>query len=134
MLDELYHSDTPITTFPSGEVSRIFAGKIQDNVWKKSFVSKAIQNQRDIVPVHFSGRNSALFYAIFLFRKLFFIKANIELILLPREMFRKRNKTIHITFGKPITYNELTKTKSHAEHADEIRKTVYNLRKNRSKI
>jgi putative hemolysin len=127
MLEELYKSNIPITTFPAGEVSRVFKGKIQDNEWKKSFVSKAIENQRDIVPVRFSGRNSGLFYSIFLFRKIFLIKANIELILLPREMFRKRNKKIEVTFGKPISYIDLKQAKSHSERVLEIRKTVYNL-------
>jgi putative hemolysin len=106
-LDELFHSQKAINTFPSGEVSRFYKFKVQDCDWKKSFVKKAEESDRLIVPVTFYGRNSILFYAIFIIRRLLFIQTNIELILLPREMFGKRKKTIRVHFGRPInTKNE----------------------------
>ena len=124
-LEKVYASDIPITHFPFGLVSRIYKCKIQDKDWKKSFVTKAISNQRDIVPIRFFGRNSNLFYTIYLFRQIFKIKANIELILLPRELFRKRGKTIKVSIAKPFHYQECSKTLSHWEWAQKVRLSVY---------
>ena len=125
-LEEVYHSDVPITHFPFGLVSRIYKFKVQDKHWKKSFVTKAISNQRDIVPIRFYGRNSKLFYAIYLFRQIFRIKTNIELMLLPRELFRKRGKTIKVKISRPIHYQEFNNSLSHWEWAQKVRSSVYN--------
>lgn len=128
-LEKLYTSDTPIVSFPAGLVSRIRKRKIQDVEWKKSFIKKAIENQRDIVPVKFYGRNSILFYTIFLVRQIFKINASIELSLLPREMFRKRNKTIKVKIAKSISYKEFNKASTHYEYAQMVRSVVYDLEK-----
>ncbi|MBI9052799.1 MAG: glycerol acyltransferase [Bacteroidales bacterium] len=126
-LDAVYNSDIPITHFPAGEVSRKYNGKIQDNKWQKSFITKSISSERDIVPLHFFGRNSRLFYFINRMRQIFGIKINIELLLLPREMFRKRNETIRVVIGKPISHKTFTEKSTHAEWAQKVRSQVYNL-------
>jgi len=129
-LEEVYNEDVPISHFPSGEVSRRYNGKIQDTVWQKSFITKAISSQRDIVPFFFYGRNSTLFYIIYMTRQFFGIKTNIELMLLPLEMFRKRNKTIKVKIGKPISYELFDKSFSHLEWAQKVRAQVYDLGQN----
>jgi putative hemolysin len=126
-LDEVYNSEVPITHFPAGEVSRRYNGKIQDAKWQKSFITKAISCKRDIVPFYFEGKNSGLFYLIFILRKIFGIKLNIELLLLPREMFKKRNKTIKLIIGKPIPYSMFDKSFSHNEWAQKVRSLVFDL-------
>ena len=128
-LEKTYQSNMPITHFPAGAVSRITAGKVQDDVWKKSFVKKAIQHKRDIVPIYIHGKNSNLFYSVYIIRRWFGISQNIELILLPSEMFKKRNKTIKINIGKPIPHSSLDKTASDSEWAQKIRNQVYQLKK-----
>jgi len=130
-LDEIYNSNTPITHFPAGEVSRKYSGLIQDAKWQKSFINKAISCKRNIVPIHFQGRNSRLFYFINSVRKFLGINLNLELLLLPREMFLKRNKTIVITIGKPISYLKYTSELSHFDWAQKVRSQVYSL-KNKS--
>lgn len=129
-LEKVYASDIPITHFPYGFVSRIDKFRIQDKDWKKSFVPKAISNQRDVVPIRFYGRNSNLFYTIYLFRKIFRIKTNIELMLLPRELFRKRGKTIKVKICRPFHYQEFDNSLSHYEWAQKVRSSVYNLDSN----
>lgn len=129
-LDKLYASDFPITNFPHGVVSRIYKGKIQDNDWQKSFITKAISHKRDVVPIRFYGRNSRLFYFINIFRQIFGIKTNIELALLPHEMFKKRNKTIKVKIGKPIPWQKFDKTLSHRDWAQKVRMHVYNFELN----
>ena len=130
-LDKIYKSDVPINHFPAGEVSRKYKGVIQDKDWHKSFISKAISEKRDIVPIFFHGGNSRLFYGIYSLRTFFRIKANIELILLPRELFNKRNKTIKVTIGKPISYLQLDESVPHNQLAAKVRSYLYQL-KNKS--
>lgn len=126
-LNEVYNSDVAIAHFPAGEVSRIYDGKIQDSPWQKSFVTKAISARRDVVPCYFAGSNSRLFYFWFRFRKLANIKTNLELALLPREMFKKRNKTIRLVIGKPIPYTRFDNSMTHHEWAQKVRQHVYKM-------
>jgi putative hemolysin len=128
-LDKVYNSNIPIAHFPAGLVSRIKNKKIMDSEWQKSFIPKAVKCQRDVVPIYFAGRNSRLFYAIFMFRKIFKIKTNIELMLLPRELFNKRNKTMKVVIGKPISYKSFDKTKTPNQWAQQIKTEVYKLNK-----
>jgi putative hemolysin len=131
-IDETYNSNEPITHFPAGIVSRLVKGKVRDLPWKKSFIAKAVSSKRDIIPFHFHGRNSRLFYAVFLFRKLFGIETVIELMLLPHEMFKKRNKTIRVTIGKPISHEMFDKSISNKKWAQKVRSHVYALGTNKS--
>jgi len=133
-LEQVFDSDIAITHFPSGEVSRFYNGKIQDCAWQKSFIYKSVSKKRDIVPFYFYGRNSILFYAIGILRKLLGIKINIELMLLPREMFNKRNKTIRGKIGKPIPYSTFDTSYSHQEWAQKVREHVYRMGKNKETI
>ena len=126
-LDETFKSDIPITHFPAGEVSRRYKWKVEDTVWQKSFISKSIANQRDIVPIFFYGKNSPLFYFIHRIRRIFGIKLFIELILLPREMFKKRNKKIKVRIGKPISYKMFDHSLTHNNWAKKVRSLVYEL-------
>ena len=127
-LDQLFNSEIPITHFPAGKVSRIRSLKVRDNKWHKSFVSKSVSCKRAVVPFYFYGRNSNLFYAVFLFRKTFGIKANLELALLPHELFNKRNKTIRVKIGTPISHQTFDKSKSPQEWTDYVQNTVYGLK------
>ncbi|HBK30605.1 MAG TPA: glycerol acyltransferase, partial [Porphyromonadaceae bacterium] len=94
-IQEAYRSDNQIITFPAGLCSRKQNGKIKDLPWMKSFVLKAIEHQRDIIPVHFKGKNSAFFYNFSAIRKFVGVKFNIELVYLPDEMFKNKNQTFH---------------------------------------
>jgi len=130
-LEKVYASDYPITHFPAGEVSRPYKKIVEDTVWQKSVVTKAIQHKRDIIPIYFHQTNSKLFLNIFKIRTFFRIKTNIELILLPREMFNKQNKTIFITIGKPISWQKFDKSKSHWDWAQKLREHIYKLEKDK---
>ena len=126
-LNELFESDNQVMIFPSGEVSRRKKGIISDPVWHKTFVSKAVQYKRDIIPVHISGRNSNMFYFIANLREFLGIKMFVESALLPREMMKQRNSTVTLTFGKVIPYTSLSGEKSPQEWAQYIKEIVYRL-------
>jgi len=125
LVDELFLSDKQIIIFPSGQVSRKKKGVIADSEWKKMFVTKARQYQRNVVPIFCSGRNSIFFYNLANLRKFLGIKFNIELLFLPHEMFKNKNSKINITVGKPISYKDFVNSKNDFEKAQEIRKIVY---------
>lgn len=127
-LEKTFSSHLPITHFPAGRVSRVKGCRIEDGPWQKSFITKAILHQRDVVPVFFHGRNSHIFYIIYICRKILGIKANLELVLLPREIFKKRNRTIKVRIGKPIAYNTFSSNKTHSEWAQYVKQQVCNLK------
>jgi putative hemolysin len=129
-LNALFDSDRQIFIFPAGEVSRRKKGKISDNEWQKSFITKAVEHKRDVIPVHISGRNSNLFYNVANLRTFFGIKMFIETMLLPHEMMKQRNSNVTITVGKPISWRTFTEGKSHFDWAQLVKSTVYSLPEN----
>ncbi|CAK7064138.1 MAG: hypothetical protein PARBA_02416 [Parabacteroides sp.] len=129
LIDDAYASDNQIITFPAGLCSRKIKGKIQDTEWKKSFIQKAVEYKRDIVPVYFDGHNSKFFYRLANIRKALGIKMNYEMIYLPDEMFRCKHQTFHIYFGKPISWETFDSSKKPAEWAEWMKEIVYNLKK-----
>ncbi len=126
-LDEVMRSDEQILTFPAGLVSRKRGAIIRDVEWKKNFVSKAIQYERSIIPIHFSGRCTNFFYLLANLRKLLRIKSNIEMFFLPDETFRHRNKHFTINIGPVIPWQAFNRSKKPAEWALLIQEYVYNL-------
>lgn len=123
-------SDYPVVTFPAGLCSRRIKGKVQDIEWAKSFVTQAIDNKRDVVPIFFEGRNSRHFYALEYARRLLGIKFNFGMVLLPDEMFRRKGKSYRALVGKPIPWQELCdmrRQKSPKQIAQEVRAEVYRL-------
>ena len=97
--------------------------------WKKSFIQKAVEYRRDIVPVFFEGRNSNFFYCLANMRKALGIKMNYEMIYLPDEMFKSKHKTYSIHFGKPIPWQTFDSSRKPAEWAEWVKEIVYNLKK-----
>jgi hypothetical protein len=57
------------------------------------------------------------------------IKLNLELLLLPDELFRQRNKTIRVVIGKPISYQTFNNTQELYDWAQDIKEKVYDLQK-----
>lgn len=129
LIEKAYASDNQIITFPAGLCSRKQNGKIQDTEWKKSFIQKAVEYRRDIVPVFFEGRNSNFFYRLANMRKVLGIKMNYEMIYLPDEMFKSKHKTYSIHFGKPIPWQTFDSSRKPAEWAEWVKEIVYNLKK-----
>ena len=129
LIEKAYASDNQIITFPAGLCSRKQNGKIQDTEWKKSFIQKAVEYRRDIVPGFFEGRNSNFFYRLANMRKALGIKMNYEMIYLPDEMFKSKHKTYSIHFGKPIPWQTFDSSRKPAEWAEWVKEIVYNLKK-----
>lgn len=127
LLEETYASDCQIVYFPAGLCSRKKKGVIRDLKWQKSFISKAVQHKRDIVPCFLSGRNSAFFYNLANLRTGLGIKSNFEMLYLPHEMFSQKGKVISLVFGKPIPWDTFDNKKSPVEWADWVKTKSYEL-------
>jgi putative hemolysin len=118
-IESVLMTDESIGFFPAGLV-------IYDLDWKKSFVTQAIDHDRLIVPAFIEGKNSNFFYRFANIRKRIGIQFNIEMLLLPDEMFNQRGHTIKVHFGKPFDPNVvLDKSKKHKEWADYIKQYIY---------
>ncbi|HIT48810.1 MAG TPA: 1-acyl-sn-glycerol-3-phosphate acyltransferase [Candidatus Coprenecus stercoripullorum] len=124
-IQDTFMSDAQILYFPAGLCSRKINGRITDLEWKKTFVTKAVESRRDIVPMFFSGCNSARFYRIANLRKKLGIKFNAEMILLPDEMFRQRNTSFDLYIGEPIPHGSLTAEHTHKGWCEIIRNKCY---------
>jgi putative hemolysin len=109
-MEDILNSNDAVLFFPAGLVSR----KIQ-----------AIDHKRLIVPTFIEGENSKFFYRFANFRKFIGIKANIEMLFLPDEMFKQKGHTVKIHFGKPFDPSILSSKLSHRAWAAEIKKYIY---------
>lgn len=127
IVHEQYQSDVQILIFPSGYASRKINGVITDTEWKKHFIQKSVQYQRDVIPVHVSGKNSNFFYRLANIRKFLGLKWNLEQFFLPDETFKHRGQEFTISFGKPIPYTTFDKSKKPQEWADYVRDKVYSM-------
>ena len=127
MVEAGFQSDMHMLMFPAGLCSRKINGEIHDLPWKKTFISKSVQYQRDVVPIHFGGQNSNFFYALANICKRLGIKFNIAMLFLVDEMYKNVHKTFTVKIGKPIPWQTFDKTKTPMEWADFVQKRVYEL-------
>ncbi|TFH27005.1 MAG: glycerol acyltransferase [Bacteroidia bacterium] len=126
-INAIFESDEQVMSFPAGLVSRRKKGVIRDVPWQKSFISKAKQTERDIIPIHVTGRCSNFFYNLAKTRKFLGIKTNIEMFFLPNESYKHRNKHFVITFGKPIPYQTFDKRFTPVQWASHVQDYTYSM-------
>ena len=124
-----YASDRQIVIFPAGLVSRLHpGGEVHDLKWQKAFVQKAIENDRDIIPVRFVALNRKRFYRLAKWRKKLGIKVNIEQATLPAELCASRGKRFRIIIGQPVSVSELRASdRSFPQLAEDLRAAIYRL-------
>lgn len=120
--------DLPILTFPAGMCSRCFDGDIQDPQWKNTFIRKAQNSKRSVVPIYVDGTLHAGFYRLYRWRKRLGIKANLEMLLLVDGMFRQKGRNIKIVVGEAITLDHLSAIGTPSQQCEYIREKVYSLR------
>ncbi|MFC2129709.1 1-acyl-sn-glycerol-3-phosphate acyltransferase, partial [Bacteroidota bacterium] len=126
-IDQVYSSDKQVITFPAGLVSRRKKGVIEDTVWHKNFITKSIQYQRDVIPMHITGRCRNYFYNLSNLRKFLGIKANIEMFFLPKETYQHKNNLYHLSIGKPIPCQVFDKRYKPLEWAEKVKRHCYSL-------
>ncbi|MBP5257391.1 MAG: glycerol acyltransferase [Prevotella sp.] len=122
-----FASDNHMLMFPAGLCSRKTNGVIRDLAWKKTFISKSVETQRDVVPIHFGGQNSNFFYGLANLCKKLNIKFNIAMLFLVDEMYKNVHKTFRVAIGKPIPWQTFDKSKTPVEWAQYVQDIVYKL-------
>ena len=127
MVEAGFKIDNHMLMFPAGICSRKRDGNIRDIEWKKTFITKSVEYQRDIVPIHFGGQNSEFFYRLANFSDKYVKKINIAMLFLVDEMYKNAHKTFRIAIGKPIPWQTFDKGKTPAQWAQYVQDIVYTL-------
>mgnify|MGYP000295392124 FL=1 len=127
MVESGFRSDNHMLMFPAGLCSRRINGKIHDLPWKKTFITKSVETHRDVVPIHFGGRNSDFFYTLANICKALGIKFNIAMLFLVDEMYKNVHKSFRIAIGKPIPWQTFDKSRTPAQWAQYVQDEVYKL-------
>ena len=127
MVEAGFHGDNHIVMFPAGICSRRISGEIHDLPWKKTFITKSVETRRDVVPIHFGGRNSDFFYNLANACKRLGVKFNVAMLFLADEMYKNRDKEFRVAIGKPIPWQTFDKSKTPAQWAQYVQDMVYKL-------
>ena len=127
MVEAGFHGDNHIVMFPAGICSRRISGQIHDLPWKKTFITKSVETRRDVVPIHFGGRNSDFFYNLANACKRLGVKFNVAMLFLADEMYKNRDKEFRVAIGKPIPWQTFDKSKTPAQWAQYVQDAVYKL-------
>lgn len=128
MVEAGFNSDFHMLMFPAGLCSRKRNGEIRDLPWKKTFITKSVETHRDVVPIHFGGRNSNFFYRLSNISDRLVKKVNIAMLFLVDEMFKNTGNTFPVKIGTPIPWQTFDHSKTPAEWAAYVQDEVYKLK------
>ncbi len=116
----------PVGFFPAGAVSKVDKTlHISDREWQPSLLRLIAQLKVPIVPVYFHQHNSTFFNILGM------IDWRLRTLRLPRELFKKTGKEIHVSFGEPIMPEEQAKYKDVKELGLMLRQHTYVLKENK---
>ncbi|MEZ3591392.1 MAG: lysophospholipid acyltransferase family protein [Muribaculaceae bacterium] len=102
----------PIGFFPAGAVSKLNRhGRIEDREWQPSIIRLIAQLKVPVIPIYFHGSNS------WWFTFLGMVSWQLRTLRLPAEVFRRHDKTIHISVGDPISVEE---QQAHSDSVEEL--------------
>jgi len=132
-VEGVFKSDYHVVMFPAGLCSRRRKGVIRDLEWKKTFVSKSVQTQRDVVPIYFDGRNSDFFYRLSNISDRLVKKVNIAMLYLADEMYKNNGKTFTVYIGKPIPWQTFDHSRTPRQWAQWVQDIVYQLKENHAR-
>ncbi|WP_027385105.1 lysophospholipid acyltransferase family protein [Epilithonimonas caeni] len=113
-----------IGIFPAGEVSNKNNeyGEVLDRPWGKTALKIIKKAKVPVVPMYFHATNSKVFYNI---SKL---HPDLQTLMLPTEMMRKRDKPIRIRIGKPISVKQMEEEETLEELGEYLYNKVYMLK------
>jgi len=104
--------------FPAGEVSALrwgSRGKVKDPDWSVHVAALARKSGATVVPIHIKGANSTLFQLAGLVHPL------LRTMLLPREFLNKKQRTVRIHIGSPVTPASLNDLNSDQKAIQQLR-------------
>lgn len=112
-----------IVIFPAGAIATSEGpfGKATDLEWKL-FAAKLIQmTQATVVPIYFHGQNSRIFQVASQF------SLTLRLSLIIREVKNKIGKTIRVSIGDPIPYQQISDIRQRKQLTRYLREVTYSL-------
>jgi putative hemolysin len=128
-ISKAIREEQAIIIFPAGEVARMSPKGIQDGKWNKGAVYFADKFKTPVLPVYLDARNSFMFYIISLLHKSF------STFLLPRELFKKRGKSIKIKIGHHILPEAFSTKFQRSSHLTKsLKKHVFLIGKNKKGV
>ena len=112
-----------IGIFPAGEASaHIEVSKvILDEAWQNSALKFIKNAQVPVIPVYFHGTNSRLFHIIGKIHPL------LRTVKLPDELLHKKNRTVKIRIGSPVSVKEQSAFQDIAQLGRYLRARTYSL-------
>lgn len=118
-------SGKPLGFFPAGAVSKVnWKLELNDRKWQPSVIRLIDKLKVPVIPIYFHGSNS------WFFNFLGVVCWQLRTLRLPREVWLKNHKTLHVSVGKPISVEE---QRAHAGSIDELgeflKQETYKLRK-----
>lgn len=115
----------PVGFFPAGAMSKTDKhGFLVDREWQKSVLEIIARAKVPVIPIYFHGNNR------WLFNLMGHICWPVRSLMLPRELFSKRGKEMHISIGQPIMPEEQAKFKGDAVALGKyLREKTYELAK-----
>lgn len=88
----------PLGFFPAGAVSKIDRSlHIRDREWQPTVTRMIKQLEVPVIPIYFHGHNSTFFNILGL------IDWRLRSARLPKEIFNKKGKEVHVSVGEPIS-------------------------------
>lgn len=117
----------PVGFFPAGAMSKTtLHDGLQDRPWQNSILQIIYRAKVPVIPIYFHDSNS------WLFNLMGHICWPARSLMLPREVFRKNGKKIHVSIGEPISPEEQAEHgKTPEELGKYLREKTYELRKNK---
>ncbi|QIG89344.1 lysophospholipid acyltransferase family protein [Chryseobacterium sp. POL2] len=113
-----------IGIFPAGEVSNKNNeyNEVMDKVWESPALKLIKKAKVPVVPMYFHARNSRIFY------NLAKLHPDLQTLMLPSEMMKKRDNPIRIRIGKAISVKQMDEQENIEELGDYLKKKVYMLK------
>lgn len=113
----------PLGIFPAGEVSSINAyNSVTDKQWNLSAIKLIKKVQVPVVPIYFNGNNSHFFHLLGL------INPKLRTAKLASEMFNKKNKSLQVKIGSPISVADMNSCDTISELSTYLRNRTYALK------
>lgn len=113
----------PVGFFPAGAMSKTDRHwKLEDRQWQPTILQIIQKAKVPVIPIFFHGSNSQLFN----------IMGHLcwpaRSLMLPREVWRKVGKEMHISIGEPISVEDQNKYSTPEELGKYLREKTYQLR------
>lgn len=110
--------------FPAGEVSNKNnpEGEVKDKAWEKPALKLIKMAKVPVVPMYIHAFNSRLFYNISK------IHPDLQTMMLPAEMMKKRDKPIRLRIGRPVHVKILEEQENVEEIEELLKNKIYILK------